>query len=136
MTTEIPDLPFIVWEEQPWRELAACKGVDPNLFFGNQIEVEIARSICRTCVVQKDCLDWAVREQFQDGVFGGFNPIDRRCVAKGQARVTICGSLEGLAMHRELDEELCPACEARQRLKDQRKEARARKKEKVRQAKQ
>lgn len=129
-TVDTYGLPTMTWENQPWREHAACKGVDLSTFFGDSAAMsKVAISICRTCPSQRECLEWAVANNFEDGVFGGFAAKDRRHVAKGGTRWQICGSVEGIVMHNELGEELCPACTSRQRTKELQSAARIRSRE-------
>jgi hypothetical protein len=55
--------------DQEWRSDAACRDVDPGVFFDAQTELAIA--ICRSCSVQGECLDFAVQLRITDGVWGG-----------------------------------------------------------------
>jgi len=61
-----------------WIGEAACKGMDPNLFFPEYISVrvrvkvdEAARKACADCPVLEQCADWAVKHEphgFQGGL--------------------------------------------------------------------
>jgi len=52
-----------------WRHHAACREVDPELFFpiGNTgpalFEIEEAKRVCRRCRVIEGCLQWAITGQ-------------------------------------------------------------------------
>ena len=54
-----------------WRHHAACRDVDPELFFpiGNTgpalLQIDEAKQVCRRCPVLEPCLQWAV-ESGQD----------------------------------------------------------------------
>lgn len=67
-----------------WAARPACQDADPELFFpitwGDRPgrSVEQAIDICRTCPVQRACLDWAVRTGEVDGIWGGTTPAERR----------------------------------------------------------
>jgi WhiB family redox-sensing transcriptional regulator len=67
-----------------WRERAACRHVDPELFFppghaGPALEqIEEAKRICRTCPVRARCLDWALSSGFDYGIWGGATEEERR----------------------------------------------------------
>jgi WhiB family transcriptional regulator, redox-sensing transcriptional regulator len=69
---------------QDWRSWAACRTVDPDLFFprgrvGVVVEhIEAAKAVCRSCPVQEACLDYALASNQQDGVWGGTSEEDRR----------------------------------------------------------
>lgn len=49
-----------------WREHAACRTEDPDLFFPigttgpAALQTEQAKAVCRTCPVQEQCLRWAL----------------------------------------------------------------------------
>lgn len=67
-----------------WREQAACRSEDPELFFplGNSdpalIQTERAREVCRRCPVAAACLTWAVDNDIPDGIWGGMSEQERR----------------------------------------------------------
>ncbi len=57
-----------------WIEFANCKGMDVNLFFdyyeqSNAVQLQVQK-ICSNCVVRLQCLDWAIEEGLEGGVFG------------------------------------------------------------------
>lgn len=59
--------------------LAACRGCDPNLFFPEQgCDASYARSICRSCPEREPCLQEALRNEEQFGIWGGTNGRERR----------------------------------------------------------
>lgn len=62
-----------------WRKMAACKGMDPELWFplGDGAE---ARAVCARCPVADDCLAWALAIGATDGIFGGLDVEDRRAL--------------------------------------------------------
>jgi WhiB family redox-sensing transcriptional regulator len=37
-----------------------------------------AKYVCRRCLVAEDCLDYALRHELTDGIFGGFTAQERR----------------------------------------------------------
>lgn len=71
-------------ERANWREGAACRTADPELFFpvGRTgpalLQIDQAKRICRTCPAQPQCLAWALRHQVTDGVWGGTTEDERR----------------------------------------------------------
>ncbi|TXS52699.1 WhiB family transcriptional regulator [Streptomyces sp. t39] len=75
-----------------WRIEAACRDVDPELFFpvGGSgpalLQIKAAKEICRGCPVRERCLDWAVREHQDFGVWGGLDENERRALRRRQAR--------------------------------------------------
>ena len=63
--------------ERDWRDSAACKGMDPDLFFGGKGRGanDHARAICGRCPVRADCL----RDlgQYYGGFIGGMTTTQR-----------------------------------------------------------
>jgi WhiB family redox-sensing transcriptional regulator len=76
------------WENIEWRRDAACKDVDPNLFFpvgvtGPAIpQIAAAKSICDECSVQRDCLEFAITTNQEFGVWGGMTEDERRVLRR------------------------------------------------------
>lgn len=68
-----------------WLLLAACRSVDPEIFFpdNNVAGIEKARRICRSCLVIRDCLADCLREEGGSrvgsrwGVYAGLTPRQR-----------------------------------------------------------
>lgn len=66
-----------------WRDRAACRDADPDLFFpigtsGPSLhQIDEAKRICRTCPVCGPCLRWAV-DSGSAGVWGGTTDDERR----------------------------------------------------------
>jgi WhiB family redox-sensing transcriptional regulator len=62
-----------------WRQRAACKGVDPDIFYpASDEEAEEAKAICATCPVREACLEYALANRERDGVWGGATERERR----------------------------------------------------------
>ena len=62
-----------------WRELAACRGTDLNLFFPSRGETaDPAREICAVCPVRQACLDYALSNAIIHGIWGGLSERERR----------------------------------------------------------
>jgi len=60
-----------------WMDEAACRSVDPEIFFpeGRGVQPTKALEVCATCPVQAECLIYGEREQY--GVYGGITPNQR-----------------------------------------------------------
>lgn len=72
-------------EDGTWQTISNCRNKDPNLFFPNNDKgVRLAQSICRSCVVQEHCLEYALSEQIDHGVWGGASEKDRRRLQRGR----------------------------------------------------
>ncbi|MFI8825690.1 WhiB family transcriptional regulator [Streptomyces sp. NPDC053431] len=72
-----------------WRMAAACREVDPDLFFpvgaGSPAlaQAEEAKKVCRRCPVRDQCLRWAMDESRQvTGVWGGLTENERRSLRR------------------------------------------------------
>jgi hypothetical protein len=62
-----------------WRDRAACRGADPELFFPERGgSADPARRICARCPVRQPCLEYALGHGIRDGVWGGLAERDRR----------------------------------------------------------
>jgi WhiB family transcriptional regulator, redox-sensing transcriptional regulator len=74
-----------------WRLSAACRQVDPELFFpvgttGPAIDqVGRAKGICQACPVREACLGWALRNQIAFGIWGGTTEEDRQILRRAFA---------------------------------------------------
>lgn len=65
--------------DQDWVSLGACKHEDSALFFpGRGGECDKARAICETCPVRAECLDYALKNCIQHGIWGGKSERERR----------------------------------------------------------
>ena len=77
-----------------WRQRAACRRADPDLFFpvgpaGPALnQVTQAKRLCLACTVRRDCLDWAMRNQIQYGIWGGLTEDDRVLLRRTFAALT------------------------------------------------
>lgn len=66
--------------ELTWRTEAACRGVDPELFYperGSQGWKE-AKLVCQTCPVVVACYDYAIVAGERHGVWGGLTELERK----------------------------------------------------------
>jgi WhiB family transcriptional regulator, redox-sensing transcriptional regulator len=62
-----------------WRQRAACKGVDPDIFYPvSDEDAEEAKAICAQCPVREACLEYALGNRERDGVWGGATERERR----------------------------------------------------------
>jgi WhiB family transcriptional regulator, redox-sensing transcriptional regulator len=69
--------------ETEWMTHGLCRQLAPSTFFPNDgVGVEVARRICATCPVQEPCLEYALAERIDHGVWGGASERERRRIAK------------------------------------------------------
>lgn len=75
-----------------WRNHAACRDVDPELFFpiGNTgpalLQIDEAKQVCRRCSVMELCLQWAIESGQDAGVWGGLSEDERRALKRRTTR--------------------------------------------------
>jgi WhiB family redox-sensing transcriptional regulator len=74
-------------EGMDWRDYAACRDADPDLFFpigrshASTPRIDEAKRFCRTCPACGPCLRWAL-ETGDAGVWGGTTEDERRDVRR------------------------------------------------------
>lgn len=70
-----------------WRELGACRGLDPEVFFPEtDEEADVAKNICATCDVRVACLEHALSSREKVGVWGGTTERERRRIIRQRRR--------------------------------------------------
>jgi WhiB family redox-sensing transcriptional regulator len=83
LTTE----PYSI-EHDDWRDAAACRDTNPDLFFpvgttGPAIEqIAQAKTVCGECPAQPACLEFALVTNQDSGVWGGTSEEERRKLRK------------------------------------------------------
>lgn len=88
-----------------WVDDALCAEVGGDAWFppmrgGATLELRMAQEICRQCPVRQECLDFAVANNEQYGVWGGLTPLERRPLVralKAQLSTTTEEPTEGSA---------------------------------------
>jgi hypothetical protein len=72
---------------EPWMEKALCRQVHPDLHFpeGRQQRTQIrdAKNVCGRCEVAGACLDYALRNNEEWGVWGGLDERELRKLRQG-----------------------------------------------------
>jgi WhiB family redox-sensing transcriptional regulator len=70
-----------------WLDDALCREVGPDLFHsetqGDTAVVRSARRVCRACPVAAECLQFALDNNEEFGVWGGTSPRERRRIKRG-----------------------------------------------------
>lgn len=89
---EAPARPAAPDRGSDWRQRAACTREDPELFFpvGNSgaalRQTERAKAVCRSCPVTQQCLQWALENKQETGVWGATGEEERRAMSRRTAR--------------------------------------------------
>lgn len=69
--------------ELQWMRDGNCRNYPPAAFFPSDgVGVDAARRICATCHVQDQCLDYALANRIDHGVWGGCSERERRRILK------------------------------------------------------
>lgn len=69
--------------ESSWMHRGNCQDYPPSTFFPSDgVGVDIARKICAGCPVQGPCLEYALANHIDHGVWGGTSERERRRIAK------------------------------------------------------
>lgn len=82
--TLIADSPIGVEPLRNWRDVAACRDTDPDLFFpvgttGAAVhQIEAAKAVCDVCLAKDACLQFAIENNQDSGVWGGTSEDERR----------------------------------------------------------
>jgi WhiB family redox-sensing transcriptional regulator len=72
--------------DRRWQERANCLGVDPDLFFPERgASTREAKSVCRSCEVRLECLEYALAHGEKFGIWGGLSERERRRVRRERA---------------------------------------------------
>ena len=75
-------------ESRVWRAASACRDTDPDLFFpvgttGTALEqIKAAKAICKECTVRAECLEYALVNNQESGIWGGTSEDERRALRK------------------------------------------------------
>ena len=69
--------------DQSWRQNAACRGIDPDVFYpADDDPADDAKAICHVCPVRTPCLEWALSTREKEGVWGGATERERRRIIR------------------------------------------------------
>lgn len=80
--------------EARWQDIAACKGMDPIIFFGPENAETVkekhdredsAKAVCSTCPVKKECLEYALDARESYGIWGGLTELERKALLRRRA---------------------------------------------------
>lgn len=66
-----------------------CRGMDPNIFFppnGHNLLTRDAIEICNGCEVQMECLDYALSNCIDHGIWGGVSERGRKRIRSARAQ--------------------------------------------------
>jgi WhiB family redox-sensing transcriptional regulator len=107
-------------ENARWRDFAACRGLDPNVFHPERgAETTSPKSVCVECSVKTECLSFALTNYEKHGIWGGLSERERRAI-RGQLtkegrlqppmQAIDHGTAAGYHAHRRRGEQPCRLC--------------------------
>lgn len=72
----------------PWQRKAACKGLDPTIFYPADEDDECpdAKAVCAQCPVVEPCLEHALGVREKEGIWGGCTERERRRIIRQRRR--------------------------------------------------
>ncbi len=66
-----------------WMAEGKCRTLAPSMFFPSDgVGVDVARRICADCPVKSPCLEYALFNRIEHGVWGGASERERRRIAR------------------------------------------------------
>jgi len=66
-----------------WMGRGKCRELPPDTFFPSDgVGVEVARRVCADCPVKEPCLEYAMVNHIDHGVWGGTSERERRRIAR------------------------------------------------------
>jgi WhiB family redox-sensing transcriptional regulator len=72
-----------------WTDSAACRDVDPDHFFSETAKsIQAAKQLCNTCLVKVDCLDYALENEEQFGIWGGLTHRERKRLQRNESTLS------------------------------------------------
>ena len=73
-----------------WMQRARCQEIPPNTFFPSDgLGVEVAKAICAECTVNDHCLEYALGQRIDHGVWGGCSERQRRRIRRERRRIEV-----------------------------------------------
>lgn len=71
--------------ETSWMAQGRCRDLPPEVFFPSDgVGVEVARHYCAECSVKAPCLEYALENHIEHGVWGGASERERRRIARSR----------------------------------------------------
>lgn len=72
-----------VLQPTEWQSQGPCNNADPEIFFPERgASSKAARAVCGQCEVRMECLEYALNNKEQFGIWGGTSERERRRLRK------------------------------------------------------
>jgi len=73
-----------------WMVRGRCRDLPPEIFFPSDgVGVEVARRYCAECPVKAPCLEYALENHIEHGVWGGASERERRRIARSRRAIPV-----------------------------------------------
>ena len=73
-----------------WMSEGKCRDLSPTIFFTSDgIGVQVAQRICAECPVADACLQYALDQRVDHGVWGGTSERERRRLARQRRHLSL-----------------------------------------------
>lgn len=73
-----------------WMAKGKCRELPPETFFPSDgVGVDAARRICVDCPAKEPCLEYALANHIDHGVWGGTSERERRRIARQRRRISL-----------------------------------------------
>ena len=77
-----------IFPDTSWMSRGNCADRDPSIFFPSDgVGVERAKKLCEGCPSQSPCLEYALANRVEHGVWGGASERQRRRILKASRQV-------------------------------------------------
>ncbi len=78
---------------EEWMQAGNCQSHPPSMFFPSDgVGVDVARRICASCPVKEPCLEYALVNRIDHGVWGGCSERERRRISKRRRLIVASAS--------------------------------------------
>lgn len=72
-----------IWPNEDWQDEATCATVGGDWWFVDKGgDTRPAKNICRECPVSAPCLEFALKNDEQHGIWGGLSTRERRRIKR------------------------------------------------------
>lgn len=76
--------PVVSVSDRGWMGMGACSNERPGIFYPSTTgaDMRLAKRICSRCVVRERCLEYAISNRIDDGIWGGESERARARIAR------------------------------------------------------
>lgn len=71
-----------------WMDEGRCRGMTDMFFTYSEATEEVCKQVCFGCPVRVNCMEYALLNDIQDGVWGGATEKERRRIRRERKRTS------------------------------------------------